>query len=132
MTDSSPKSRKDWHTVNPATLGDRFAATLRGWLTPEEFAEMKRRNETDPAYANLSCASHDFCDANMAMDIAWRDLIGTEIKPMTRSRRRSGMQHGRAPANAISGTNEKPTTKRQGNHMTRKQTERLANHDRHY
>jgi hypothetical protein len=45
-------------------------------------AEMKRRNETDPTYANLSCASrasHDFCDANMAMDSAWRHLIGTEI-----------------------------------------------------
>jgi hypothetical protein len=79
MTDSFPKSQKGWHVVNPTTLGDRFAATLKEWLTPEEFAEMKRRNETDPTYANLSCASHDFCDANMAMDSAWRDLIGTEI-----------------------------------------------------
>jgi hypothetical protein len=79
MADTFPKSPKGWHGVNPTTLGDRFAATLKEWLTPEEFAEMKRLNETDPSYANLSCASHDFCDANMAMDSAWRDLIGTEI-----------------------------------------------------
>jgi hypothetical protein len=59
MTDSSPKSQNDWHGVSPTTLGDRFAATLKEWLPPEEFAEMKRRNETDPNNASISCASHD-------------------------------------------------------------------------
>jgi hypothetical protein len=43
MTDSFPKSQKGWHVVDPTTLGDRFAATLKEWLTPEEFEEMKRR-----------------------------------------------------------------------------------------
>jgi hypothetical protein len=60
-------------------LADRFAAVLKEWLTPQEFAEMKRRNETDPTYADSACASHDFCDANMAMDVAWREIIGGSI-----------------------------------------------------
>ena len=50
-----------------AALAESFGEILRQWLTPDEFAEMKHRNESDPAYAGKACASHDFCDANMAM-----------------------------------------------------------------
>jgi hypothetical protein len=98
MTDSFPNTQKGWLGVNPTTLGDRFAATLKEWLTPKEFAEMKRRNETDPTYANLSCASHDFCDANMAMDSAWRDLIGAEIDADDEEQAAGGEKDGRVVA----------------------------------
>lgn len=60
-------------------LADEFASVLRKWLTDGEFAEMKRRNEADPAYAAGACASHDFCDANMAMEAAWRRVLGREV-----------------------------------------------------
>jgi hypothetical protein len=40
-------------------------------------------------------------------------------------RRHSGMRHGKAPADTISGTNEKPTTNRKGNQMPREVAERL-------
>lgn len=56
-------------------LADAFAAVLAEWLTPGEFAEMRRRNATSP-YGDLCCASHDFCDANMAMWEAWEKTAG--------------------------------------------------------
>lgn len=59
-------------------LADRFAAILRQWLTPAEFAEMVARNRATDKRAGV-CHSHDFCDANMAMDQAWREVVGTEI-----------------------------------------------------
>ena len=39
---------------------------------------MKRLNETDPDYADGACASHDFCDANMAMAPAFTQVMGRE------------------------------------------------------
>lgn len=52
--------------TDPRAIGDRFAATLREWLTPAEVAQMRARNAT-AAYAG-ACASHDYCDANFAME----------------------------------------------------------------
>lgn len=52
-------------------IANRFAAILREWLTPTEWTAMLSANatETDPGV----CHSHDHCDANMAMDRAFRD-----------------------------------------------------------
>jgi hypothetical protein len=69
----------DAQEVLAALIGDRFAAILKDWFSDEEWAEMRRRNTADPAYAGTSCASHDFCDANMAMDEAFTELAGHEI-----------------------------------------------------
>lgn len=70
-------------TFDPATapsaqqLADRFAVVLRSWLTAEEWAKVRVRNasETDPHV----CHSHDFCDANMAMDEAWGSFMNAHI-----------------------------------------------------
>lgn len=56
-------------------IADALAAVLRQWLTPEQFEDMKRRNST-AEYATHCCASHDFCDANMAMQAAFVRAIG--------------------------------------------------------
>ncbi len=48
-------------------VGDKFAETLKQWLTEDEFAAVKR---TNLHRKDGSCASHDYCDANMAMDVA--------------------------------------------------------------
>lgn len=58
-------------------IADKFADVLREWLTVEEFAEMKRFNET-PEYATQICASQDVCDANMAMHEAIVAVTGKE------------------------------------------------------
>jgi hypothetical protein len=51
-------------------IARKFVALLRVELTPEQFRETKRRNR-DRA-DKRSCASHDFCDANMVMADAFR------------------------------------------------------------
>ena len=57
-------------------IAEAFAEVMRQWLTPDEFAEMKRRNVH---YDSLVCASHDFCDANMAMAEAFQGVTSREI-----------------------------------------------------
>jgi hypothetical protein len=53
-------------------LGKRFVTIVEEWLTPEEFEEVRTRNDTRTPGV---CHSHDFCDANMAMDQAWLDVL---------------------------------------------------------
>lgn len=60
----------------PERLAKRFSYVLRGWLSSDEIAEVIERNKT--AKPNV-CHSHDFCDANMVMADAWRQVIGGEI-----------------------------------------------------
>lgn len=55
---------------------DIFVRVLRDWLTPAEFAEMRRRNDTAKYRDGGACASHDFCDANMAMLEAIGSAVG--------------------------------------------------------
>jgi hypothetical protein len=55
-----------------ALIAEAFALVLIEWLSTEEWDEMRLRNanESNP---NV-CHSHDFCDANMAMDRAMTDF----------------------------------------------------------
>jgi hypothetical protein len=63
----------------PARIAADFAAVLRRWLTPGEFAELRRLNGT-PAYAGGCCASHDYCDANVAMAGAFATVVGHQVE----------------------------------------------------
>ena len=49
-----------------AEVGAKFADILESWLTPEEWREMLHKNSTVNKGTDI-CASHDYCDANMAM-----------------------------------------------------------------
>ncbi|MCK1671087.1 hypothetical protein [Bradyrhizobium sp. 150] len=53
-------------------IAEAFAEVLRQWLTREEMEAVRSRNasQSNPGI----CHSHDFCDANMAMDAAFRGL----------------------------------------------------------
>ena len=54
-------------------LAEAFAAVLNRWLTPTQFAQMQMANAQN---ANtLNCASHDYCDANMAMESAFITVL---------------------------------------------------------
>lgn len=55
-------------------LAGIFADVVHDVTTPEEFAEIKRRNAT-PEYSGC-CASHDFMDANEAMGRAFKQAFG--------------------------------------------------------
>ena len=60
-----------------AAVAEEFARVLGDWLSPEQFAEMTRLNKTEE-YTHNICASHNFCDANMAMDEAMKKVLGRE------------------------------------------------------
>jgi hypothetical protein len=57
------------HRSDVTSLAGAFVAVLKEWLTQDEWAEMRTRNGRSD-YSNC-CASHDFCDANMAMSAAF-------------------------------------------------------------
>lgn len=62
--------------LNDLAVG--FSNVLKEWLTSEQMAEVVKRNDL-PAYAN-ACATHDFCDANMAMAEAFEKVLGREFE----------------------------------------------------
>lgn len=51
-------------TPTPREVADRFKEVLRRWLSPAELAAI---DETNRRRADGPCATHDYCDANMAM-----------------------------------------------------------------
>jgi hypothetical protein len=65
--------------VQVETIAEAFAANLRQRLSPADHAEMKRRNRTNAYEKSGSCASHDFCDANMEMAAAFQRIEGREF-----------------------------------------------------
>lgn len=50
-----------------------FSRVLREWLTPEEMADVVATNKRDNPGDSI-CASHNYCDANMAMELAFHNL----------------------------------------------------------
>lgn len=56
----------------PGALAARFVAVLKEWLTADEWSEMCEANAAEESES--ICHSHDFCDANMAMDEVMSDL----------------------------------------------------------
>ena len=59
-----------------AALARAFSAIVRETFTPEELAEINRRNAT-PEYAG-ACATHDYSDSNMLIFAAWCELAGLD------------------------------------------------------
>lgn len=57
-------------------LARAFSRKLAAWLNAEELATVRDRNAS--LYPAGSCASHDFCDANEAMEQAFRDVFGRD------------------------------------------------------
>lgn len=64
-------------TTQIAQIADQFAAVLREWLSEKEWIEMRVRN-SEQYYSGTICASHDFCDANMAMLEAFKQVTGRD------------------------------------------------------
>lgn len=60
-------------------LAEEFVRVLREWLSDAEWREMTKRNSS--THAAPICASHDFCDANMAMAEAFHNTLGRSLFP---------------------------------------------------
>ncbi len=63
--------------LTPERIAPEFLKVLKEWLTPEQYREMIELNaaETDSGI----CHSGDYCDSNMAMDAAIRNLGHAEM-----------------------------------------------------
>lgn len=60
-------------TTDVNTLARTFIAVLRnGWLTERQMRSVVTKNRANPE----CCATHDYCDANMAMDEAFKASFG--------------------------------------------------------
>jgi len=57
-------------------IATAFTRILNEWLTPEQIIEVNRKNST-PEYNNC-CATHDYCDSNVAMLEAFKEVMGRE------------------------------------------------------
>lgn len=64
-------------TPNMEILARAFSAELRKEIGDDNLAMANTRNTVA---APGVCHSHDFCDANMVMDLAWRALFGREVR----------------------------------------------------
>lgn len=54
-------------------IAQSFVNILKEWLSEAEFTEVVKRNAEDKDKS--ICHSHDFCDANMAMDEAFNENL---------------------------------------------------------
>lgn len=70
----------DWQEVIAFLIGEAFADVLRETLTTEQFEQMKAQNETDPHHPEGACASQNYCDAFVAMDVAFGRVLGRQFK----------------------------------------------------
>lgn len=57
-----------------SVLAHAFSKVLKEWLTAEEMETVIKRNNSHH-YSDMVCASHDFCDANMAMNKAFNRVL---------------------------------------------------------
>lgn len=71
LTLSTPPSR-----LQVAALAGAFTDILDDWLGPARFAAMREANRAHRG--TTTCASHDHCDANMAMLEAFQTTFGQD------------------------------------------------------
>lgn len=59
--------------MNAQRIATEFACILRGWMTPEEWAQMVAHDR-----ASDTSAANDYCDANQALINAFSAIVGRE------------------------------------------------------
>lgn len=59
--------------MNAQPIATEFARILRGWMTPEEWAQMVAHDR-----ASDSSSANDYCDANQALIDAFSAVVGRE------------------------------------------------------
>lgn len=63
----------------PYRMAAEFSKVLREWLTPLEMSKVITGNRRLGLKQQSVCCTHDFCDANMAMDAAFKRVLGREF-----------------------------------------------------
>ncbi len=60
-------------------LSKEFSRVINEWCTPDQLAEIIRRNASSEYKEINCCATHDFYDSNMAMDEAFTKVFAREF-----------------------------------------------------
>lgn len=66
-----------WAEPIPAALSKKFSKVLKKWLGKSKMQEVVRLNKENN---DSCCASHDYCDANMAMYEAFTKVVGRSFE----------------------------------------------------
>lgn len=65
--------------VDIEAMARRFSELLLDEIGETRLSAVNERNGTDAFYRTSdTCASHDFCDANMVMEAAFRHIMGRD------------------------------------------------------
>lgn len=65
------------HTID--AIACEFATILKSWATPDQWQTMRETNARHARNGTTGiCASHDYCDANEAMALAFATIVGRE------------------------------------------------------
>ena len=64
--------------LTPTELAKCFSVVLRQWLTDSDIYEINAANAAS-GYDASTCATHDYCDANMAMLEAVSNATGIPV-----------------------------------------------------
>jgi hypothetical protein len=73
LTDEQKRKLQDAYLIE--MVSSKFSEFIRCWLTIEEVGEVNDKNETEE-YKN-ACATHDYCDANIAMADAFTEITNS-------------------------------------------------------
>ena len=79
--ETKPMGAADVNTfecLTPTVLARSFSVVLRQWLTHSEISETNTAN-AETGYDESACASHDYCDSNMAMLEAVSTATGVPV-----------------------------------------------------
>jgi hypothetical protein len=76
-----PPPRPDNIGESYARVAEQFIAVLVEWLTPEQLSMVAVLNSVQD---DVVCATHDFCDANVAMDEALCRVWGMDLSDLSR------------------------------------------------
>jgi hypothetical protein len=74
----APRRRLPPRPVLVERLARAFIRELRRTVTVSEFAAIVRKNSLVKSLIDGTCASHDYCDGNMVMHAAWRNILRRE------------------------------------------------------
>lgn len=77
------KIKKPLTEITVRQLSDAFTTVIQEWLSTAELKQMRRRNHVFNMDSGV-CASHDYCDANMAMEEAFKRVTGQNTAQLSR------------------------------------------------
>lgn len=78
-SDTPAAESDDWQEILAHVIAGQFARNLLDELGSERFAQMAVENRGPDYNGTSACASHNYCDSNMAMYPAMNAVLGRDV-----------------------------------------------------